>query len=59
MQILTFDEWHLQKYGTSFEDKWMQEAMQISPALKALARELRIYTSEMIVKVLLEAPHDT
>lgn len=59
MSFLTFDEWHLKRYGTSFEEKWMQGHMQTTPALKALTKELREYTSEMIVQALLEKPRDS
>lgn len=43
----TFDEWHTQKYGCSFESKWERPGMMLQDSLKALSKELRNYVSEL------------
>ena len=55
MQILTFDDWHLKEYGTTFEEKWMQPSMRVDIGLKAFTREIRRYVAYAIVQIVEES----
>lgn len=44
----TFDEWHLAKYGVSFDDLHMQPETHIGTAMRALTVALRVYITEMV-----------
>ena len=44
----TFDEWHLAKFGMTFDDQHQQPSMRMDLTMRALSRKLRDYTSEMV-----------
>jgi hypothetical protein len=56
MSFLTFDEWHVKKYGAPWED--LQKGLPIHLVFKDLSRKLREYTSEMVAQHL-EKPRDS
>lgn len=54
--IPTFEEWCVRKYGVPFERVHMLPGMEIRSAMKELARDLQLYTTEMVQTALSTAP---
>jgi hypothetical protein len=48
MTLPTFDEWHMSKYGMTFETRSMPEAGPWHLVMRDLADEGRAYLSEMV-----------
>lgn len=45
--VLSFDEWHLARYGETFEEAHEYDGALINASMRALSQKMREYVSEM------------